>query len=70
MMISSHPEPKASSTPYEIIGLFTSGSISLAISFVTGKNLVPNPATGNKHFLTLIFSSVCIFLAELLKFSG
>ena len=32
-------------------GLVTIGSISFGIAFVAGKNRVPYPAAGNKHFL-------------------
>jgi hypothetical protein len=33
-------------------GLSTIGSISLGLAFVTGKNLVPRPATGNTQVFT------------------
>jgi len=32
-------------------GLVTIGSISFGIAFVAGKNRVPYPAAGNRHFL-------------------
>jgi hypothetical protein len=41
------PADKASSTAYWIRGLSTTGSISLGLALVAGKNLVPRPATGN-----------------------
>src|SRR5207253_3031861 len=37
-------EASASSTPYWIVGLSRSGSISLGWAFVTGRNRVPRPA--------------------------
>jgi hypothetical protein len=40
------PECTASSTPYWISGLSTSGSISLGCALVAGRNRVPNPAAG------------------------
>src|ERR1051326_5419461 len=44
--IWSHPEAMASSTPYWMIGLSTSGSISLGWALVAGKKRVPRPAAG------------------------
>ena len=41
----------ASSTPYCNNGLVKTGSISFGIALVAGKNLVPYPAAGNRHFL-------------------
>src|SRR5262249_4907933 len=41
------PADNASSTAYWIRGLSTTGSISLGLAFVAGRNLVPRPATGN-----------------------
>ena len=41
---------------YWIVGISTIGSISLAIAFVAGRNLVPNPAAGIIAFLTFITS--------------
>src|ERR1700693_6589400 len=43
----SIPLAMASSTPYLIVGLSTSGSISFGWAFVTGRNRVPRPAAGN-----------------------
>ena len=42
----SIPAARASSTAYWISGLSTTGSISLAIALVAGRNRVPSPATG------------------------
>src|SRR6267143_1761623 len=42
----SMPAALASSTPYWMIGLSTSGSISLGCAFVAGRNRVPRPAAG------------------------
>jgi hypothetical protein len=42
----------ASSAAYYISGLSIIESNSLGIAFVAGKNLVPNPATGNIAFRT------------------
>src|SRR5437868_1998765 len=55
MMIWSQPAASASSTPYWIIGLSTSGSISLGWALVAGKKRVPNPAAGKTALRTLIF---------------
>src|SRR5712691_6788980 len=46
MITCSIPLAIASSTPYWIVGLSTSGSISLGCALVTGKNRVPSPAAG------------------------
>jgi hypothetical protein len=46
------PEATASSTPYWMIGLSTSGSISLGCALVAGRNRVPRPAAGKTAFLT------------------
>src|SRR5687768_7011065 len=54
MMICSIPAATASSTPYWMIGLSTSGSISLGCAFVAGRNRVPQPAAGNTAFRTRI----------------
>ena len=43
---SSSPAATASSTTYWIAGLSTTGSISLGVAFVAGRNLVPRPAAG------------------------
>src|ERR1700730_11452057 len=41
------PADSASSTAYWIKGLSTTGSISLGLALVAGRNRVPRPATGN-----------------------
>src|SRR5438874_7816046 len=52
MTIWSQPAAMASSTPYWMMGLSTSGSISLGMALVAGKNRVPNPAAGNTALRT------------------
>src|SRR5437879_3005700 len=52
-MMLSMPEATASSTPYWMIGLSTSGSISLGWALVAGRNRVPRPATGNTALRTM-----------------
>src|SRR5713226_7876937 len=52
MITCSMPLAIASSTPYWIVGLSTSGSISLGWALVTGRNRVPSPAAGKIAFLT------------------
>src|SRR5580704_15554185 len=47
------PEWIASSTPYWIRGLSTSGSISLGWALVAGRKRVPSPAAGNTALRTL-----------------
>src|ERR1041384_7896254 len=49
MTIWSHPAASASSTPYWMMGLSTSGSISLGCALVAGRKRVPRPAAGNTH---------------------
>src|SRR5947207_4743498 len=41
------PAARAYSTAYWIRGLSTTGSISLGLALVAGRNRVPRPATGN-----------------------
>src|SRR6185312_12960410 len=53
MMMLSMPESSASSTPYWIMGLSTSGSISLGCALVAGRKRVPSPAAGNTALRTL-----------------
>src|ERR1044071_10064048 len=48
------PECNASSTPYWMIGLSTSGSISFGWALVAGRNLVPSPAAGKTALRTLV----------------
>src|SRR3989442_11241368 len=52
MMISCSPEATASSTTYWMVGLSTSGSISLGWALVAGRNRVPRPAAGNTPLRT------------------
>src|SRR5260370_7432417 len=58
MISCSIPLAIASSTPYWMVGLSTSGSISFGCALVTGRNRVPSPAAGNIALRTieLIFS--------------
>src|SRR5436309_14056589 len=51
-MMLSTPEPTAASTPYWIIGLSTTGSISFGCAFVAGRKRVPRPAAGMTAFVT------------------
>src|SRR5229473_2276977 len=53
-MMLSMPAASASSTPYWMIGLSTSGSISLGWALVAGRNRVPRPAAGNTALQTFI----------------
>src|SRR5215472_8176692 len=46
MQNCSIPAARASSIAYWISGLSTTGSISLAVALVAGRNRVPRPATG------------------------
>src|SRR3954451_18784945 len=50
--MSLRPTFTASSTTYWIAGLSTTGSISLGIAFVAGRNLVPRPAAGMTALVT------------------
>src|SRR5271170_2305093 len=52
MIMFCTPEWIASSTPYWINGLSTSGSISLGWALVAGRNRVPKPAAGNTALRT------------------
>jgi len=54
--IWSQPEAMASSTPYWMIGLSTSGSISLGWALVAGRKRVPRPAAGNTGLCGLSWS--------------
>src|ERR1700753_1128992 len=58
---SSRPAPTASSTTYSIAGLSTTGSISLGVALVAGRNLVPRPAAG---ITALVTSSMSRTLAN------
>src|SRR6202030_1679924 len=54
MIIFGMPEWMASSTPYWISGLSTSGSISLGIALVAGRKRVPSPAAGKTALRTFL----------------
>src|SRR5262249_25563896 len=54
MMIWSQPAARASSTPYWMMGLSTSGSISLGWALVAGKKRVPSPAAGKTALRTFM----------------
>src|SRR5580658_4431389 len=54
IIIWSHPEASASSTPYWMMGLSTSGSISLGWALVAGRKRVPSPAAGKTALRTLM----------------
>ena len=51
---SSRPAATASSTTYWIAGLSTTGSISLGVALVAGRNLVPRPAAGMTALVTFL----------------
>src|SRR6185295_10012562 len=53
-MMLSTPDATASSTPYWMIGLSTSGSISLGCALVAGRKRVPQPAAGKTALRTRI----------------
>src|SRR5580704_5344677 len=50
---SFSPAEAASSTTYWMAGLSTTGSMTLGVTFVAGRNLVPRPATGMTALLTV-----------------
>src|ERR1700730_17526965 len=52
MITCSIPLAMASSTPYWMVGLSTSGSISFGCALVTGRKRVPRPAAGKIAFRT------------------
>src|SRR5688572_13339153 len=54
MMTCSIPAATASSTAYWMIGLSTSGSISLGCALVAGRKRVPQPAAGKTALRTRI----------------
>src|SRR5215469_7320838 len=63
MMIWSQPAAIASSTPYWMIGLSMSGSISFGCALVAGKKRVPNPATGKTALRTFFaMNASCLFI--------
>jgi len=51
-MMCSMPEARHSSTPYWMMGLSTSGSISLGTTLVAGRKRVPNPPAGKTALRT------------------
>ncbi len=53
MRTSPRPADTASSTTYWIAGLSTTGSISLGVALVAGRNRVPRPAAGMTALLIL-----------------
>src|SRR5271155_5059305 len=53
MRIWSQPEAMASSTPYWMMGLSTTESISLGWALVAGRKRVPRPAAGRTALRTL-----------------
>src|SRR6186713_1339500 len=62
----SIPASRASSTAYWMTGLSTTGSISLGMALVAGRNRVPMPATGKTAFRTG-FAVVMLFRGMVLK---
>src|SRR5579872_7330008 len=60
MITCSMPLAIASSTPYWMVGLSTSGSISFGCALVTGKNRVPRPAAGKIALRTVIFDNLSV----------
>ena len=52
MSTSSRPAATASSTTYWMAGLSTTGSISLGVALVAGRNRVPRPAAGMTALVT------------------
>src|ERR1700676_2285970 len=75
-MMLSIPEATASSTPYWMRGLSTSGSISLGCALVAGRNRVPSPAAGKTALRTFGImglvsrSSFIVSLLEIAKQVG
>src|ERR1700685_4613124 len=63
MMMFCTPESLASSTPYWIRGLSTTGSISLGCALVAGRKRVPNPAAGKTALRTFAIIGVPILSA-------
>ena len=57
---SSSPAATASSTTYWIAGLSTTGSISLGVALVAGRNRVPRPATVTTALRTGRAGSCCV----------
>src|ERR1700733_7575570 len=66
---SSSPAATASSTTYWIAGLSTTGSISLGVALVAGKNLVPSPAAGMTALVTASLSAMLRTVANSVQWS-
>jgi hypothetical protein len=64
MMMCSIPEAIASSTPYWMMGLSTTASISFGITLVAGKKRVPNPPAGKTAFRTRFFIASSSLMIE------
>src|SRR5215469_1111834 len=60
---SSRPAATASSTTYWMAGLSTTGSISLGVALVAGRNLVPRPAAGITALVTSAMSRTLVHLS-------
>src|ERR1700691_811396 len=60
---SSRPALTASSTTYWMAGLSTTGSISLGVALVAGRNRVPRPAAGTTALVTAAKSAMQATLA-------
>src|SRR5258708_6062025 len=60
MITCSIPLAIASSTPYWIVGLSTSGSISFGWALVTGRNRVPRPAAGKIALRTVMVDNLSV----------
>src|SRR5450432_3569538 len=55
---SLSPAAAASSTTSWMTGVSMTGSISLGVAFVAGRNRVPSPATGMTAFVTEVLSAM------------
>src|SRR5881394_1504277 len=64
MMMFWTPEWIASSTPYWIKGLSTSGSISLGCALVAGRNRVPSPAAGKTALRIFAFINYSFYASR------
>ena len=61
---SSRPAATASSTTYWMAGLSTTGSISLGVALVAGRNLVPRPAAGMTALVTSLTVAAVLAMPE------
>ena len=61
---SSSPAATASSTTYWMAGLSTTGSISLGVALVAGRNLVPRPAAGITALVTSLAVAAVLAMPE------